>query len=134
MRRRNRWGGSLIIAAFWATGCTPTSSTPQIPCGSPPPTGYCCAILWGSLHGTVQDRRAQPQAGVTVTLKTRTGAPLGDCAQKQSVLTDDTGKYAFDTVPFDVPLEVVATSPTLGTQTQSATVVKGPIVYLDFTF
>ena len=122
------------MAGILSTGCVPTSATPQIPCGSPPPTGYCCAILWGSLHGTVKDGRGQPQSGVSVTLKTQTGAPLGNCSQQQTVLTDDTGRYAFDSVPFDTPLSVSASAKALGSQNQTTTVVKGPLVYLDFTF
>jgi hypothetical protein len=132
--RRIGWHASMFVAGILATGCIPAVAVPQTPCGSPAPTGYCCAILFGSLHGTVVDRRAQPQAGVTVTIKTRTGAPLGDCSKQQSVLTDDTGRYAFDSVPFGVPLDIVATSATLGSQTQTTTLVKGPLLFIDFTF
>jgi hypothetical protein len=130
-----RPGALLVSLALVAWGCVPVGTgSPQIPCNATPSPGVCCDILWGSLHGTVKDTRGQPQSGVMVTLQTKTGAPLGDCYRQASVTTDDEGRYAFNTVPFDVPLVVVATSPRLGSQTANTTVIRGPMVYLDFTF
>jgi hypothetical protein len=124
----------LVLFTVAATGCVPTAAGPSLPCDAKPSPGVCCEILWGSLHGTVTDTRGQPQSGVTVTLRTKTGAPLGNCDRQISMVTDDEGKYGFNVVPFDTPLEVIAASPTKGAQTQAVTVVRGPMVFLDFTF
>lgn len=124
----------ILVLMLGAYGCVPAAAGPSIPCNATPSPGVCCEILWGSLHGTVTDSRGEPQPGVTVTLRTKTGAPLGNCDRQISMVTDDEGKYGFNVVPFDTPLEVTAASQSKGTQTASTTVVRGPMAFLDFTF
>ena len=137
MTRHTPIAAILLTGSAWALfglGCTPVTSGPIVPCTATPAPGVCCEIIWGSLHGTVRDNRAQPVPGVTVTLRAKNGAPMGNCDRQVSTVTGEDGTYGFNVVPFDTPLEIVAASSGLGSQTKEATVVRGPMAFVDITF
>ena len=92
----------------------------------------CCAIVFGSLHGLLQDDSGTVIANGQVTLRAADGQRFGNCAETLTSSVTE-GRYAFDGIPFGIPLVYTATADGHQRTEGTATVPKGPITYLTIT-
>lgn len=108
----------------------PSSKASPLARGCPtPPSGVCCGIVFGSLQGTVQDPDGGAVEGATVRLRTTRGDLLGNCSDTAATVTAR-GEFAFNAVPFGLPLALDVLTPGFKPHRQDLAVPKGPLLRL----
>jgi hypothetical protein len=112
---------------------TQPSQAPAAPNPCPtPPTGVCCAIVHGSIQGSVTGPDGAAVTDVQVTARSTNGMQFGGCAATATSSVVN-GRYAFNAVPFGMTLILEATAPGYARYEQTLTLAKGPLLTHDVT-
>lgn len=124
-------GSPSLPAAIPSTAAplpSPSGTPAAVPqaCLTPPPDD-CCDIVYGALHGTIVDEDGQVLSTAHVTLRSVGQYLLGGCSDTEAVAVTD-GHFAFNAVPFDVPLLLTAAVDGYAPFRAATLVSKGPVM------